>query len=132
MIYQPDVNDIDDELDTHLTTEVWIEASDDTKTKAVATANRIINRLNLDTNILDNTIIEAVSEIVLVLLDGIDMNDEQDSLNVTSRSYASTKTSYDRNLALEHHRAGVPSSVAWDILKPWLIPNDTINFNRVG
>lgn len=131
MIYTPTIGDVNLFLDTHLNIESWIDATQEDQLRAIQSSVRAISRLSLETDIPDSVIIEAVAENSLVLLDGVDPNNEQDNLNVVTRNYSGARAQYDRNLALEHIRAGIMSSIAWDALKTYLIPNLGVTFIRV-
>ena len=114
----------------------WDNAETVDRDKALAMATRIIDRLNFQGVLADEAqvnqfprgedlvvpddIKNASIEIAFALLDGVDPTLERQNLNVTSQGLASAKTSYDRSFAAPHIANGVPSPVAWDILKPYL------------
>jgi hypothetical protein len=63
----------------------------------------------------------ACFEISLALLDGVDPDIELENLGVTNQSYSGVKTSYNRDQQpIEHLLHGIPSAMAWRILKPFL------------
>ena len=129
------------EGDTYITeafldSDPWDTAETVDKDKALAMATRIIDRLNFqgelavatqanqfprgtDTTVPDD-IKNASIEIAFALLDGVDPTLERQNLNVTNQGLASAKTAYDRSFAAPHIANGIPSPVAWDILKPYL------------
>ncbi len=114
----------------------WDNATSPNRDKALAAATRIIDRLNFageladedqtqqfprgDDTVVPDDIANACVEIAFALLDGVNPDLERQNLNVTSQGLASAKTAYDRGFAPPHIANGVPSPVAWDILKPYL------------
>lgn len=139
------IPDADDYFETRLNTEDWLYATDEEKYKSLCMATRIINSLNFsgtslninnnefprdDSTIVPQAILEATCEIALSLLDGTDMEQEVENLIATSQSYATVRSEYNPQLVLEHMRAGVPSVVAWNLLKPYLVNSRTISINR--
>lgn len=62
----------------------------------------------------------ACCEIAIALLDGRDIDLDIENLAVDSQSQAGIRTSYSRKYALEHVRAGIPSALAWNYLRPYL------------
>ena len=75
---------------------------------------------------------QACYEIAYALLEGVDPQDQSEAQDVQRQAYGSVRTSYG------YHRAntaqithGVPSSVAWRMLKPFLTDGGVINGERV-
>ena len=73
----------------------------------------------------------ASYEIAFALIDGVDPERELEDLGVISQGYSSVRTTYDRSFSPEHTLAGVPSSVAWRYLKPFLRDDSAVRINRV-
>lgn len=135
-------------FNTRLHTEPWDCAIDDQKTKALAMATNIIDRLNYEgekTNeaqvnqfprdadtVVPQDIMDATTEIALSLLDGVDPELEFENLAMTTQQYGSIKSSYDRSINQDYKMAGVPSMTAWRMLKPYLRDNLGIDLNRVS
>lgn len=122
-------------LQSRMNITAWDNANEDEKTRALSHAETIINRLNLSVDLtvlpVATRIKEAIIEIGLALLDGVDPEKEINNIYVNSRSFALQRTSYDRTFIPEHYQAGVPSAVAWQLLKPYLINNRNITLTRV-
>ena len=74
----------------------------------------------------------ACAEIALALLDGVDPELEFDNLRMKSQAYGVVRSTYDSDRAPEHYVAGIPSSIAWRFLKPYLRNVFTVNLNRVS
>ena len=75
-------------------------------------------------------LIEATCEIAINLLDGTDMEQETENLLALGQNYAGVTTNYNPQLVSEHMRAGIPSIVAWNLLKPYLINPREIKLTR--
>ena len=74
---------------------------------------------------------QACYEIAYALLEGVDPQDQSEAQDVQRQAYGSVRTSYGgykANTAQITH--GVPSSVAWRMLKPFLT-GEEINGERV-
>lgn len=133
---------------TRVGSDAWDEAESTDKDKALAHATRIIDALNFLGQKLDPTqenafprfgqtevpadIINACCEIAYALLDGINPELELENLSQTMTNYASVKTTFNRDVLPEHIVAGVPSSVAWRYLKPWLQDSRSIKTVRAS
>jgi len=75
----------------------------------------------------------AQYEIAHSLLDNKDPELELETLAVSSQTYGSVKTVYQREqLPLEHLINLIPNAVAWRRLRPYLRDGDTINLSRVS
>ena len=119
-----------------LDSDPWDDSTTAQKDKALAAATRIIDRLNFigalavatqvnqfprgEDTAVPADIKNASIEIAFALLDGVSPDNERENLNVTAQGLSSARTSYDRGFAPAHIANGVPSPVAWDILKPYL------------
>jgi hypothetical protein len=76
----------------------------------------------------------AAYEIAYALVDGVDPEMEQEALRVRQQVYGQVRTTYtDLGFDnVEHLMYGVPSSVAWRFLKPFLDDDDGIGISRVN
>jgi hypothetical protein len=75
----------------------------------------------------------ACYEIALALLDGIDPDIELENLGTTGQGYGGVRTSYNRDQQpIEHILHGVPSAMAWRILKPFLRDGRSVTTVRVN
>lgn len=128
-----------------LETTSWDASSDAQKTKALTIATSIIDRLNYagvansdaaafprdDEDEVPQDIIDACCEIAYSLIDDVDIEMERQRQFLASDGAASIKTQY-KNLSQEHILAGVPSSIAWDLLKPYLRDISNITMFRIN
>lgn len=135
-------------FNTRLHTEPWDGAIDDQKTKALAMATNIIDRLNYEgekTNeaqvnqfprdadiVVPQDIMDATAEIALSLLDGVDPELEFENLAMITQQYGTIKSTYDRSINQQYKIAGVPSMTAWRMLVPYLRDSQGIDLNRVS
>jgi len=131
-----------------LNTQAWDTAIISDREKALKMATRTIDRLNFAGEKydsiqesqfprgLDLTVpvdIEcACYEIALALLDGIDMEQEALGLGIVSDAFSGVRTTYDDAMFHDHLRAGIPSIIAWDYLKPYLNDPRQIILSRVS
>lgn len=127
--------------------DAWDAASDDDKQKSLIQATRLIDRLNYEGVKTDaeqptefprdgDTVVPieisiATCEIAYSLLDGVDPEQELNSLATSSQGYGGVRETYDRTQSVEHFRAGIPSAVAWTYLKLFLHDPAQINLSRV-
>jgi len=134
-IYEPTLDEVNGYMNNRLNADPWFDATEDDQLKAISTAIRSINNLSLDKSINSEQgiidTIAAVSEVCISLLDGVDPSKEIDSVNVISRSFVSSKVTYDKRTVPEHTKAGIVSPIAWNILWPYLIANLSLSFIRV-
>lgn len=137
-----------DYFDNRLYTGTWDNATSADRLKALKMATRDIDRLNYKSSKTDENqvlefprggstevpqaILNACCELALKYLDGVDPDEEQDKLSVTSQGFASARSTYDRATVPEHLRAGIVSAKAWAELKPYLADVQTVNFSRVS
>ena len=135
-------------FNTRLHTLPWDCAIDDEKTKALAMATKIIDRLNYEGEKTDEAqvnqfprdadivvpqdIMDATTEIALSLLDGVDPELEFENLAMITQQYGTIKSTYDRSINQDYKMAGVPSMTAWRMLKPYLRDSQGIDLNRVS
>jgi hypothetical protein len=75
---------------------------------------------------------QATYEISYALLDGRDPDLELESLGISSQGIDSVRTTYSRNqVPIEHIVNGVPSHLAWRLLRPFLRDEDQIKLIRI-
>lgn len=132
---------------TRLNSENWDEADVVSQTKALKTGTRLINRLRFkgfktgldkqynqfprnDEIIIPDSIKIANCEIAFELLGDINIELEIQNMGFLRNEYASVKTEADPKVYLEHMRAGIPSYLAWEYLKPYLLDPRTLTLSR--
>ena len=125
----------------------WSTSSNTDRTKALIAATSIIDALNFkcdksaSTQVLefprgtDTTVPEAVRracyEIAHSLLDGKDPELELENLSAISQTFGQVRTGYDRESGpLEHLVNGVPSAIAWRLLRPFLRDGQSVRLRR--
>jgi len=135
-------------FDGRLNTDPWDDATDANKNKALIMATTLIDRLNYrgekadsdqelqfprgyDTEVPQD-IKNACAEVALALLDGVDPEMEFENLRMKSQAYGVVRSTYDTNRTPEHYVAGIPSSLAWRFLKPYLRSPYTVDRHRVS
>lgn len=139
-------SDGDDYFNTRLNVDAWGCETDDNKIKSLYEATRLIDRLNFRGNKSDvsqnlqfprggdeevpTDILQATYEIALKLLDGVDPDLESDDLRTTTQGYSTVRVSKDTGWGQEYLQAGIPSSRAWHLLKPYLRDPTVIKINR--
>jgi hypothetical protein len=136
-------------FDERLNTDPWDTADDTDKTKALAMATKIIDRLNFvgdktdedqelqfprnDDEEVPDDIVYACCEIALALLDGVDPEIEFENLWMTSQGYGNVRSTYDRSRTGPMHIIhGAPSIVAWRFLSPYLRDPTQISLDRIS
>jgi len=131
-----------------LHTEVWDDATNSDRTKALTMATKAIDKLNFAGSMTVSTqelqfprggdvlapadIKEATCELALRLLDGIDVDREIENLRVLESGNSSIKTTYNRDMVPEYVLAGIPSPKAWNLLIPYLRDARTLSIDRVN
>lgn len=130
-----------------LNTAVWSNTVPDTKAVALTHATSLIDRLNFvgskasagqalqfprgtDTTV-PKSIEYATYEIAFALLSGIDPQEELRNLSAVAQGFDAARTTYDRSAIPEYVRAGIPSSIAWDYIRPYLTDPWAISLSRV-
>jgi hypothetical protein len=74
----------------------------------------------------------ACYEIAYSLLDGKDPEMELENLQVTSHGYGEVRAHYERNMGpIEHLINMCPSSLGWNILRPFLRDSQMVQMSRV-
>lgn len=135
---------------TRLHSGVWAATNVSDRNVSLIQATRIIDRLNFSGDVTDSITPQpnefprggdtdipidikiASYEIAYALLDGADPEMETDNLSMVSEGYSSVRSTYNRQTALPHLASGIPSSVAWRHLLPYLRETNTFNMNRVS
>lgn len=131
-----------------LHTDPWDNATIDDKRKGLIAATRIIDTLNYKGAIAvkdqyhefprgkDTTVPPAIEqacyEMAMCLLDGRDPDLELEALGISSQGIESVRTTYARSqVPIEHLINGVPSSLAWRLIRPFLRDENSIKLIRV-
>lgn len=147
MAYQT-VSGADTYFDERLDSDVWVQASSTNKTKALATATRYIDALNFagdkadaaqenefprgtDT-VIPQAIKDATCEIAIALLDGVNIEYQAEQGNVESVKYGPGSLRKESDWIPEHITHGIPSIVAWNLLRPYLRDATTLTLKRVS
>jgi len=131
-----------------LSTEVWDNAVVADRTAALVTATKAIERLNFagevetlgqefqfprtDDTEVPQDILDATYLCALALLDGVDLELEQEMVGVNSDAYSGVRTTYDSHSRQDHIKAGIPSYEAWMILLPYLRDPLEVTLRRVS
>jgi hypothetical protein len=131
-----------------LNTETWEYAEYDTKIRSLKHATRLIEalafkgkrstdgqilffpRATIDNGRVPDEIVYACYEIAIALLNDVDPEVEARNLSVTGNGYGGMRTSYNREYTQEHLRNGIPSSLAWSILRPYLSDPKAFRLSR--
>ena len=131
-----------------LVTDVWDDATEPEKTKAIAIATRQIDALKFDGDkavagqalqfprgsdtSVPAEIQEACAECAYSLLDGVDVEFENDNLRSVSMGFANVRSSDNTGIVPEHRVVGIPSFIGWMLLKPYLRSLDSVNMMRTS
>ena len=133
------------QLDSNTTD--WRSASDADKLKALTMATQAIENLNFvgekadedqdlefprgDDTTVPGAINEACCEIALKFLEGVDLEQEMETLLTVAESAPGVKVTYNRKTVPMHIVSGIPSVKAWRLLLPWLHSVSTVQISRV-
>jgi hypothetical protein len=133
-------------LTSRMNTDPWDDATGLQKVQSLIEATIIIERLafsgkktdedqayqfpRYDDDDTPQDVKDACTEIAYAILDGVDIEKEQDNLRVEFEAYADVKTAYNKQ-AKPHIQSGVPSRRAWDMLKPYLQPINYVTLSRI-
>ncbi len=139
----------------------WTTSSNADKIKALTMATQLIDRLNFagykanegqvlqfprkneytDPHTLEETetsddlvpsdIKNATYLVAYKLLDGYDPDTQAMMIPVEMSKYQSTQTYYDRSFIPEFMQAGIPSSEAWNYIRPYLRDPREVELSRV-
>jgi hypothetical protein len=141
-----DTTDAQTYFDGRLSTDAWDDASSADKTKALTMATRAIDALNFQGEKTVSTqehqfprggdltvpqeILDATCEVALSLLDGNTIDEAYQRSRISSERYATVGTTYNNDLPEIHVLNGIPSIVAWQLLKPFLRDPRAIAIDR--
>lgn len=131
-----------------LSSGAWENATPSDRIRALKDATRRIDQLNFigarnssvqplefprGTDIVvPKNIRLACYEIALALLDGVEPDLEIENLDATVQGWSGARTTYDRTSVPDHIRAGIPSQMAWNWIKPYLVDPRAITLSRVS
>lgn len=104
------------------------EATDE-EIRAAEAAQELEFPRGADTTI-PNAIQKACWEIAYELLDGRSPQLEAENLAVVSQGYSSVRTTYQRDVPIEHLKNFIPSGLAWRWLFPFLLDENQIDLRR--
>lgn len=135
-------------LNGRLNTTAWDYATSSDRGKALIQATRLIDKLNFvgekndedqelqfpryDDTEVPTPIKQACIEIALSLLDGIDPELESENLRLLRQSYGNTHSTYNGNYAPLHIINKIPSSIAWDLLVPYIRDVSSVTLYRIN
>jgi len=130
-----------------LNVQPWDESEDDDKNRSLIMATAAIENLNFtgcktdtdqtlqfpryDDTSIPTEIEQATYECALALLDGVDIEMEKETMNLTEQRIGGVKVGYDSIVPAEHIIAGIPSYKAWILMKPFLLAPNNIELFRV-
>lgn len=110
----------------------WDEADDSDKQKALIMSTKAIQALAImDWDDTPQDIKDATCENAYALLDGVNPEMEFDNLSMTQQAYANVRSTYNRDISMEHIESGIVSIAAWRLIKPYLDVSRTLNLSRV-
>lgn len=132
---------------TRYNSGLWDTISEENKTKLLATASRYLSPLNWagdktdedqelefprggDTSIPD-LIKNAVCEIAYQILDGRDVEYEKELVGEMKSAAGGTRLESDPETVDVARLHGIPSSVAWNLIRPYLRDGSAITLVRV-
>ena len=127
-----------DEADTYLEsvmiTEPWDLSTDTLRTKAIKAAQKIIEALNTVDILVDGEpvalIKDATVEIALKLLDGVDPETELYNYTIKEMEFDRLKQTNKSGETPLHVIAGVPSVIAFNILRRFMPDITTVRLSR--
>lgn len=132
-------------LDERLNSDLWFITPNEDKKKALLQATKIIDNLNyvgckleedqlleFPRNFESPDINHACYEIAFALIDGVDLEYEAEKLNEQFISYGGGRISTDQSQYNMMKIHGIPSVVAWRILKKYLRPISEVDLVRVN
>ena len=134
-------------FNSRLESDDWDDASESDKTKALVTATKAIDRLNYlgskndsdqtrqfpryDDSSVPQDIKDATCEEAIMLVGGATISLEREAAKMSSQTFGAVKSVFDTDMASIHLSAGLVSSVALDILKPYLRPPGDVNVIKI-
>ncbi len=134
--YYGSINEASNWISQRLYTRPWTKASNREREAALAEATQAINTLRYwgcktdadqdnefprnGSSTVPIAVRRATYEIAIMLLDGTDIEKEVKGLMVVATGYSSARIQYNRTVAQEHLRNGIPSYRAWELLIPYM------------
>lgn len=125
---------------------IWLANDPNNKVKALIEATVRIDNLNFigsktsdeqalqwprnGATVVHEKVLNATYEVAYQLLDGRDPDLEFELLRKESSNVGPSNSSIDTNIVPEHIVNGIPSVLAWRLLKPLIRPNTCIRLNR--
>jgi hypothetical protein len=111
----------------------WENALDTEKDKALIMATSLISRLSIISfTVTPQDLKNAVCELALALLDGRNPEMEFENLSLLTSQYSSVRSTYDRSIPQEHIQAGIPSYLAWKLIRPYLDVSQGVILSRAS
>ncbi len=133
-------------LEYHLKKAIWDNSTADEQRSALVTATRSIDRLPFkgyptsETQKLrfprdgavsvPNSIKEACIELAVILLEGVDIEQEYRALSRSVNTYGPIKQQKDTSRMEAHIAAGIPSFEAWCRLLPYIRQTGSVTLER--
>lgn len=130
-----------------LNTYPWDNATDPEKLKALKMATGRIDRLQYIGVRLDpeqelefprdyqtqvpQAIEEACCLIALSLLDGVDVEIEDQNLSAVTQAFSTARTTYNPAVRRDYIRNGIPNVEAWQLLLPYLEDPLVVDLSKV-
>lgn len=130
-----------------LNTYPWDNATDPEKLKALKMATGRIDRLQYIGVRLDpeqelefprdyqtqvpQAIEEACCLIALSLLDGVDVEIEDQNLSAVTQAFSTARTTYNPAVRRDYIRNGIPNVEAWQLLLPYLEDPLVVEISKV-
>ena len=127
------LDDANTYFEDRLFADAWENASDPDKQKALIMSTKAIRALALmDFDETPQDIKDATCENAYALLDGVDPEMEFENLSMVQQAYAKIRSTYNRDISMEHIESGIVSITAWRLIKPYLDVSRTLKFSRVS
>jgi hypothetical protein len=141
-----EVDDADEYFSETVQDVLWSTLDDDQKLALLTSATQTIDSVQYkgvpetETNEFPRTnqievplrVKQACAEEAYALAQGIDVDQELESLRTKSHGIASVRTSYDTSMVVDHKQAGFASRRAFDLLRIYLIDPHEITMIRVS
>ncbi len=110
----------------------WEDADDLDKQKALVMSTKAVEALALmDFDTTPQDIKDAICENAYALLDGVNPEMEYENLSMVQQAYANIRSTYNRDVSMEHIESGIVSITAWRLITPYLDVSKIINLSRV-
>ena len=132
------VEEADTYFSTRLRVDAWNQALAANRVKAIFMATEIVDRLVMEEYTSGEYPVDypidlkdAVCEITLKLLDGFDIEQAQNDLRIQSEKAGGVVTTYNSERK-EHIFRGVPSLIAWRLMRAYMDDPSTVRMDRVS